>query len=291
MKIDTDEIDRLSESEQLSIIFQDGLMYYIISIILLLIGVILSVNNYMLVSIILFILAILSMILGVKNIFLSKEQRINYLKSKLISKTINEAKKTGATFTKEDIEKIKKQIINNEIKYTSEKIEINKEKYMKECPNCKTMIDESVKYCYNCGKKQDNNAIYDEKSQSLNMSKTSKQKIMNIIKIFICIIAIIIGIVAIPAAFRTYNNAKTRSQITLGPNSEYIDISLKKFAKILSHDIEAQGISVSKVSKYKGSKWADKYRYDIVLKNGETIYLTSNNEKTVGVIQTKKKVI
>ena len=119
MKIDTDEIDKLSDSEQLSIIFQDGLIYYIISIILLLIGIILTINDYALLSIILFILAILSMILGVKNIFLSKEQRINYLKSKLLFNTIKEAKKAGVTFTKEDIDNFR---FEYDVRYHNKKV-------------------------------------------------------------------------------------------------------------------------------------------------------------------------
>ena len=107
MKIDIDSIDKLSDVEVLTIIFQDGLIYYIISIILLLIGLIMTINYNYTVGTLSFIIAIISMILGVKNIFLRKDNRKNYIKSKLVSKTIKEAKKNGVTLTKEDIDNIR----------------------------------------------------------------------------------------------------------------------------------------------------------------------------------------
>ena len=152
----------------------------------------------------------------------------------------------------------------------------------KKCKYCQEEIDESIDCCPYCGKKQD--GIVKDNQQELNKETINNEKKQNNkIPMIICIGILIIVFIGslIPIINHRSEMSKLRAEIKYGPDYEYIDTDHETFARVLADKLNKRGIKVSSIQKYKGSKWADTYRYDIELKNGEKVYLTSNNENTI----------
>lgn len=107
MDFDRNSAKNLNSKEANKILIMSGLAFYIISGLFLVIGIISLIGGAEEPSIVLFISAFILAIIGIKNLFLSKEKKEKFLTSKLVSSAIKEEKKKGQSFTKEEIDKIK----------------------------------------------------------------------------------------------------------------------------------------------------------------------------------------
>lgn len=164
------------------------------------------------------------------------------------------------------------------------------------CRICgKELLDDS-QFCDGCGtaRTEINNQIETPNtsysSTQLNGAVTEqnnsepikKKSIRKEILITTVVILTIIFIITVPKTlYRMIRDENTRSQIQINSGDEYIEIDQEKFARLLANELQSYDIPVSKIHKYKGTKWADKYRFDIDLENGEKIYLTSNHKDTI----------
>ena len=138
---------------------------------------------------------------------------------------------------------------------------------------------------------QPNNSIQLENNNMTNTynqnnnDKVPKVKKVNVItiicSILIVLIVLYIAVIAAKPIYRTIRDANTRSQIDIHADDEYIEIDQEKFGRLLANELEKYNIHVSTVHRYKGTQWADKYRFDIDLENGEKIYLTGNKENRI----------
>lgn len=109
--------------------------------------------------------------------------------------------------------------------------------------------------------------------------KKSAKKLIIIACISIAVI--IIGIPFGKVIYRAIRDERTRSQIRVDKDAEYIEINQEKFGRLLANELERNDIPVATVNRYKGTEWTDKYRFDVNLENGEKVYITSNNENTI----------
>lgn len=78
------------------------------------------------------------------------------------------------------------------------------------------------------------------------------------------------------------NNNPQDIKLKFSNDFTYFDNKMEDFASILINDLNDNSIRVVSNSKYHGDDWADLYRYDIKLDNGDIIYLTSQKD---GIIQ------
>lgn len=166
----------------------------------------------------------------------------------------------------------------------------------KYCSKCGRELHDDSQFCDGCGsatnevyntnqinsQEIENKEIVSNQNGEIVANKNKSSTVKKII-IIACIIAglLLFASVAAKPIYRSIRDANTRSQIDIHAEDEYIEIDQEKFGKLLANELLSYGINVSTVHKYKGTKWADKYRFDIDLENGEKIYLTGNQENRI----------
>lgn len=136
------------------------------------------------------------------------------------------------------------------------------------CSNCGKKLSDNSKFCDNCGNQTDNFSIEERKN------KKSKKKKIAIIIAGIVLIPLIICIIY--TCVQRQEIESLEKKIKLSDDYNYIDMKMEDFATVLSYELAMFDVPVTSSTKYNGESWADSYRYDIELENGETIYLSSN---------------
>lgn len=94
-------------------------------------------------------------------------------------------------------------------------------------------------------------------------------------------IIFIIGIILVIINFSNNINKTQNVVLKFSKDYNYFDNSIKEFAPILINDLKDNNVKVVSYSKYYGDEWADLYRYDIRLDNGDVIYLSSEKENII----------
>ena len=107
MNFDNNLVNKLDKGEENILLLKDGLFYYTLSIILIILGMCCVIYNHSELGIFWFIIAAAADIYGLRNLFLKGEKRKKLLTSKLVSREIKKNKKAGNKLSKEKITKIK----------------------------------------------------------------------------------------------------------------------------------------------------------------------------------------
>lgn len=163
MEFDSNIVNNLDKKIERKILLKGGILYYSLSGLLLVLGILSIVNGDGFSSLTLFIPSIFLAILGIKKLFIKGEERKRYLVSKLLSQSLKKAKRNGKNFSVEEIEKIRFKydpIFHDKV--VQEAKELSEEEYnskLKECEN-------HLKQLYN-EREEHINRIYEERWQKV----------------------------------------------------------------------------------------------------------------------------
>ena len=107
MTFDRDAAKKLDKKEAFKMLFMSGLALDIIAVILAIAGAVLYFLNLTVYAVAALVFALFFLVLGLKKLFMSKENKEKFITSKLVSAAIKAEKENGVALTRKDIVKIK----------------------------------------------------------------------------------------------------------------------------------------------------------------------------------------